>query len=77
MTEEHIYIVQKPWAVKLEETKLNGGIKCENGENGENGLLDRPSEVCRRGNRLYISNIDLPGGDNAFDAPHNISVIGL
>ena len=44
---------------------------------GSYGLLDRPSEVCRRGNLLYISNIDLTGGDNAFDAPHNISVIDL
>ena len=44
---------------------------------GAGGALDRPSEVCLRGNRLYISNIDLPYGGNEYDEPHTISVIEL
>jgi sugar lactone lactonase YvrE len=44
---------------------------------GTGGELDTPSEVCLRGNRLYVSNIDLPYGDNKYDAPHTISVIEL
>jgi len=43
---------------------------------GAGGALDRPSEVCLRGNRLYIANIDLPYG-NTYDAPHTISVIEI
>ena len=43
---------------------------------GADGALDRCSEVCRRGNKLYISNIDLPF-DNDNDAPHSLSVIEL
>lgn len=43
---------------------------------GANGALDRCSEVCRRGNKLYISNIDLPF-DNKNDAPHSMSIIDL
>lgn len=41
------------------------------------GLLDVPSEVCIRGDWLYISNIDLPMGGNEYDAPHTLSVIRL
>jgi len=44
---------------------------------GEGGALDRPSEVCLRGNRLYVANIDLPLAGNAYDKPHTISVIEL
>ncbi len=44
---------------------------------GADGELDTPSEVCLRGGRLYVSNIDLPYGDNKYDAPHTISVIEL
>lgn len=43
---------------------------------GENGALDRCSEVCRRGNKLYVSNIDLPF-DNVNDAPHSLSIIDM
>lgn len=43
---------------------------------GENGALDRCSEVCRRGNFLYVSNIDLPF-DNENDAPHTMTIIEL
>lgn len=41
------------------------------------GLLDRPSEVCLRGNRIYVSNIDLALTGNQYDEPHTISVIKL
>lgn len=43
---------------------------------GANGDLDRCSEVCRRGNKLYISNIDLPF-ENENDGPHSLSIIDL
>jgi sugar lactone lactonase YvrE len=49
-----------------------------NGEtDGRDGELDRPSEVCLRGNLLYVANIDLPFGGNEYDAPHTITVIEL
>ena len=41
------------------------------------GLLDRPSEVCLRGNKVYVSNIDLPMKGNEYDRPHTISLIKL
>ena len=45
---------------------------------GTGGLLDRPSEVCLRGNKCYVANIDLDKmADNTYDAPHTISVIEL
>jgi len=44
---------------------------------GAGGELDRCSEVCLRGRRLYVANIDLPHADNAYDSPHTISVIQL
>lgn len=44
---------------------------------GAGGALDRPSEVCVRGNRLYVSNIDLSFAGNTYDKPHTISVIEL
>ena len=46
------------------------------GGTGANGELDRVSEVCLRGWKLYCSNIDLPF-DNANDAPHSLSVLSL
>ena len=48
-----------------------------NNSGGVGGLLDKPSEVCLRGNRLYVSNIDLPFDGNEYDQPHTISVIEL
>jgi sugar lactone lactonase YvrE len=51
--------------------------KNANNSGGVGGLLDKPSEVCLRGNRLYVSNIDLPFGGNEYDEPHTISVIEL
>ena len=44
---------------------------------GVGGLLDRPSEVCIRGNKIYVANIDLELTGNKYDAPHTISVITL
>ncbi len=49
----------------------------ENNTGGVDGLLDKPSEVCLRGNKIYVANIDLPFDDNEHDAPHTISVLGL
>jgi len=44
---------------------------------GADGLLDKPSEVCLRGSRVYIANIDLPFAGNEYDEAHTISVIDL
>jgi sugar lactone lactonase YvrE len=44
---------------------------------GAGGKLDRPSEVCLRGGKVYVSNIDLPLAGNTYDKPHTISVIDL
>ncbi|MFW6163053.1 MAG: SMP-30/gluconolactonase/LRE family protein [Planctomycetota bacterium] len=44
---------------------------------GGGGLLDRPSEPCVRGSRVYVANIDLPLAGNEFDPPHTLSVIEL
>ena len=44
---------------------------------GSGGALDKPSEVCLRGNRLYVSNIDLSMAGNEHDVPRTISVIEL
>ena len=41
------------------------------------GLLDKPSEVCLRGKKIYVANIDLPFDNNEYDAPHTISVLKL
>ena len=60
-----------------ETGKVTTIAKNANNSGGIGGLLDRPSEVCIRGNRLYISNIDLTGDGNVYDEPHTISVIEL
>lgn len=44
---------------------------------GSGGLLDKCSEVCLRGNRLYVANIDLNLDGNTFDKPYTVSVIDL
>lgn len=44
---------------------------------GAGGQLDKCSEVCLRGNKVYVSNIDLPLDGNKYDKPHTISVIDL
>ena len=42
---------------------------------GEGGALDKPSEVCLFGDKILVSNIDLPFDGNQSDAPQTISVI--
>jgi sugar lactone lactonase YvrE len=49
----------------------------KNNSGGVAGLLDKPSEVCLRGNRIYVANIDLPFDGNVHDEPRTISVIEL
>ena len=41
------------------------------------GWLHAPSEVCIRGNKLYVSNIDLSLAGNTFGKPHTISIFTL
>jgi sugar lactone lactonase YvrE len=58
----------------------SGDVKviAQNGlTDGSGGLLDKCSEVCLRGNRLYVANIDLNLDGNTFDKPYTISVIDL
>ncbi len=50
--------------------------KDEIGGTGENGELDRCSEVCLRDGKVYVSNIDLPF-DNENDKPHSVTIIDL
>jgi sugar lactone lactonase YvrE len=57
--------------------KVTTIAKNANNSGGVGGLLDRPSEVCLRGKKVYVSNIDLPGSGNEYDKPHTISVIEL
>jgi len=52
-------------------------VQNENNSGGIGGKLDKPSEVCIRGNKLYIANIDLTLDGNEHDAPHTISVIEM
>ncbi len=57
-----------------------GKVTCiaKNGPtDGSDGGLDAPSECIRRGNRVYVSNIDITYGPNKHDAVHTISVIDL
>jgi len=44
---------------------------------GKDGQLDKCSEVCLRGNKIYVANIDLPFGGNAYDEPYTVSVIEM
>ncbi len=50
-------------------------LKNANNTKGEYGLLDKPSEVCLRGECIYVSNIDLSMGGNEFDSLHTLSVL--
>lgn len=49
----------------------------ENNSGGIGGKLDKPSEVCIRGNKIYVANIDLTLDGNEHDKPHTISVIEM
>lgn len=44
---------------------------------GANGALDAPSECIRRGNKVYVANIDITYGPNTADDLQTISVIEL
>ena len=44
---------------------------------GKGGALDAPSECIRRGNKVYVSNIDLSFGPNTADDYQTMSVIDL
>ena len=44
---------------------------------GKGGELDAPSECIRRGNKVYVSNIDLTFGPNTADDLQTMSVITL
>jgi hypothetical protein len=50
-------------------------MKNANNTRGELGLLDKPSEVCLRGDKIYVSNIDLNLDGNTYDDLHSITVI--
>lgn len=53
-------------------------IVAKNGQSdGRNGELDAPSECIRRGDRIYVSNIDLSFGPNVSDHIHTMSIIDL
>jgi hypothetical protein len=70
----------RPSSRLLRVVMKNGQVTtiARNGEtDGAAGELDRPSEVCLRGNLLYVSNIDLPYGGNEYDRYHNLSVFEL
>ncbi len=56
----------------------NVAIIAKNGQtDGANGELDAPSECVRRGDKVYVSNIDLTYGDNTADQIHSMSIIEL
>lgn len=57
--------------------KVTTIAKNEKNSGGVGGKLDKPSEVCLRGNKIYIANIDLPFGGNKYDDLHTIPVIDL
>lgn len=44
---------------------------------GTDGALDAPSECIRRGDRIYVSNIDITYGPNTADTLQTVSVIDL
>ena len=44
---------------------------------GADGSLDAPSEAIRRGNKIYVANIDLTYGPNKTAPVHTISIIDL
>ena len=57
--------------------KVRTICKSKINNDGSGGQLDKCSEVCIRGNKIYVANIDLPFDGNKYDAPHTISVFEL
>jgi len=62
--------------VNLKTGKVTTVAKNGNTD-GADGSLDRPSEPCVRGDKVYVSNIDLPLAGNTYDKPHTMSVINV
>ncbi len=60
--------------VNLKTGKVTTVAKNGNTD-GADGSLDRPSEPCVRGNKVYVANIDLPLAGNTADKPHTVSVV--
>ena len=56
--------------------KVTTLAKNEN-STGAGGALDKPSEPCVRGNRVYVANIDLNLDGNKYDDLHTVSVVEL
>jgi len=53
-------------------------VVAKNGQtDGANGELDAPSECIRRGDKVYVSNIDLTFGPNTTDDVHTMSIIEI
>ena len=51
---------------------------AQNGQtDGKGGALDKPSEVCLFGDKILVSNIDLPFDNNTSDELQTISVIDM
>jgi hypothetical protein len=44
---------------------------------GSESRFDLPLGCRRRGEKIYVSNADLPFAGNTCDAPHTISVIDV
>lgn len=63
----HVVNIKGGWVRTLAKNPVDSGV---------DGALDRCSEVCLRGDKLYVSNIDLPFG-NENNEPHSVSVIQL
>jgi len=63
--------------VDVKSGKVRTLAKNANNIGSEGGLLDKPSEPCVRGGKVYMANIDLEFGGNEYDPPHTISVIKM
>jgi len=63
--------------VDVKTGKVTTISQNENNSGGVGGKLDKPSEVCLRGNKIYVANIDLTLDGNEHDTPHTISVIKM
>ncbi|MDR0559239.1 MAG: SMP-30/gluconolactonase/LRE family protein [Prevotellaceae bacterium] len=65
--------------IKVETNTGKSSIIAKNKipSDGVNGELDTPSECIRRGNKVYVSNIDLNSGVHTADTLQTISVIYL
>ena len=64
--------------LKVSTVSGRSSIIAKNGPStGEDGALDTPSECIRRGNKVYVSNIDLDFPPSATDSLQSISVITL